>query len=331
MDTIQTQSEGHSAIACPIFGQQGKCVAALYGFRSLNRRNNRQGIRPLEACFVELAGQSISTALARLESDAESAKARVLLEQAFSPQVAQKLQQNPQILEGQTRDVTVMFCDLREFTSIAERVGAKVTYEFLTDVMDRFSRIIREYEGVIIDFYGDGVSAFWNAPISIPNHVELACRCGLAIQDSLQDLEVKWQPRLLHEIRVGIGIHTGQANVGNSGSRMRLKYGPRGNTVNLASRLESATAHSGANILISDQVLRQLPERFIARRIWQIAIGGNDPSHPFVLSCWETQLPNERRGSLTVTSLPWISLKGGNFTSASPCCPKYYWTTTRIE
>lgn len=274
MDSTNFEQSGHSIVVCPIFDSNEKCTAVLYGFRSLNRRNNRQGIRPLEACFVELAAQSISTAMARLESDAEAAKTRVLLEQAFSPQVAQKLQQNPRILEGQTREVSVMFCDLREFTKIAERVGAKVTYEFLTDVMDCFSQIVSEHEGVIIDFYGDGLSAFWNAPISMPNHAEMACQCALAILDSIEEIESKWEYRLLWKMRVGIGVHTGPAQVGNSGSRTRLKYGPRGNTVNLASRLEEATKSSGAKILISGETLSQLPENFLARRVCKAKLAG---------------------------------------------------------
>lgn len=274
MDSTKFEQTGHSVVVCPIFDSHEQCTAILYGFRSLNRRNNRQGVRSLEACFVELAAQSISTAMARLESDAEAAKTRVLLEQAFSPQVAQKLQQNPRILEGQTREVSVMFCDLREFTKIAERVGAKVTYEFLTDVMDRFSELVREHEGVIIDFYGDGLSAFWNAPISMPDHAERACRCALAIADSIEEIESKWEYRLLWKMRVGVGVHTGPAQVGNSGSRTRLKYGPRGNTVNLASRLEEATKFSGAKILISGETLKQLPENFLARRVCSAKLPG---------------------------------------------------------
>ncbi len=274
MDPLKLSQDGHSVIVCPIFDSQKQCSAILYGFRSLNRRNNRQGIRPLEACFIELTAQSISSAMSRLESDAKAAKTKVLLEQAFSPQVARKLQQNPRILQGQTREVSVLFCDLRGFTKISERVGAKITYEFLTDVMDRFSELIQEHEGVIIDFYGDGVSAFWNAPITVLNHAESACRCALAIAKSIGDIEKKWQSRLLHEIRVGIGVHTGLAQVGNSGSRTRLKYGPRGNTVNLASRLEGATKQSGAQILLSGETLKRLPENFIARRVCNAQLAG---------------------------------------------------------
>lgn len=274
MDSQEFKQEGHSVIVCPIFDPQKKCSAVLYGFRSLNRRNFRQGIRHLEACFVELTARSISAAMARLESDAEAAKTRVLLEQAFSPQVARKLQQNPRILEGQTREVSVLFCDLRGFTNISERVGAKITYEFLTDVMDRFCQLIRDHDGVIIDFYGDGLSAFWNAPVSIPNHAESACRCALAIEKSIKAIELKWQSRLLHEIRIGIGVHTGLAQVGNSGSRTRLKYGPRGNTVNLASRLECATKQTGAQILVSKETLQRLPDNFIARRVCNAQLPG---------------------------------------------------------
>lgn len=274
MDSLKCELDGHSAIVCPIMGTEGECVAALYGFRSLNRRNNRLGIRPLEACFVELVAQSIATGMARLESDAKAARVKVLLEQAFSPQVAQKLQQNPRILEGQTRQVTVMFCDLRDFTRISDRIGVKVTYEFLADVMDCFTEIISQHDGVVIDFYGDGLSAFWNAPIAVANHAELAARCALEIREAVREIETKWQPRLLSRVQVGIGIHTGEAQVGNSGSRTRLKYGPRGTTVNIASRLECATKLSGAQILVSPATLAELPQSFATRRICQAQLPG---------------------------------------------------------
>lgn len=274
MDSVKYSCGGHSVIACPIFDARGVCISVLYGFRSLNRRNNRQGIRPLEACFIQLIAQSLSTAMARLESDANAAKARVLLEQAFSPRVARKLQQNPEILQGQTREVSVLFCDLRGFTSISERVGAKVTYEFLTDVMDRFSELITQHEGVIIDFYGDGLSAFWNAPIAVPNHAESACLCALAIKQCMEEITKKWRPRLLAELRVGIGIHSGSAQVGNSGSRTRLKYGPRGNTVNLASRIEAATKSSGTDILISEETRSRLPASYLARKVCLSQLAG---------------------------------------------------------
>lgn len=274
LDNADYGREGHSIIVCPIFDVKHQCIAALYGFRSLNRRNNRRGIRPLEACFVEVITQSLSTGLARLESDANAAKARVLLEQAFSPQVATKLQQNPRILEGQDREVTVLFCDLRGFSTISERIGPKRTHEFLADVMDSFSDAITKHDGVIIDFYGDGLSAFWNAPIDIPEHAQAACRCAKQITECMKPIEERWAYLLQSPIRVGVGVHTGPAQVGNSGSRTRLKYGPRGNTVNLAARLESATKQTGASVLITDETYSKLSDKMVVRRVCRAQLAG---------------------------------------------------------
>ena len=264
----------HSIIICPIVKPDQTCTSVLYCFRSQHRRNNRIGIRPLETCFIELIAQNVSTALARIESDARAAETRVLLEQAFSPQVAQTLQQDPTILEGQNREITALFCDLRNFSTISERVGPKTTYELLTDVMDYFCEIISKHNGVIIDFYGDGVSAFWNAPLDTPNHPQIACQCAMEIAAIMPVLEHKWAAKLGSQLRVGIGVHTGMAQVGNSGSKTRLKYGPQGNSVNLTARLESATKHLGTTILISEATRRRLPEEYCLRRVCNTQLSG---------------------------------------------------------
>ena len=197
----------------------------------------------------------MEAAMTRLQSEADAARTRVLLEQAFSPKVARQLETNPDILEGRDREVSVLFADLREFTSISERVGTRLTYELLTAVMDQFCAIIARHHGVIIDFYGDGVSAFWNAPLDQKNHAELACRCALAMVDSLPELNRAWQSRCGRPIEIGVGVDTGNALVGNAGCSDRLKYGPRGNCVNIASRLENATKQLGIPVLISESSL----------------------------------------------------------------------------
>lgn len=267
-------SSQHSVIICPIAEPGQPCTTVLYGFRSQHRRNNRIGIRPLEACFIELIAQNVSIALTRIESDAKAAQNRVLLEQAFSPQVARTLQQDPTILEGQNREITAMFCDLRNFSTISERVGPKVTYEMLTDVMDYFCEIVSKHNGVIIDFYGDGLSVFWNAPLDIPDHPQVACQCAMEIEAIMPVLEHKWAARIGSQLRVGIGIHTGIAQVGNSGSKTRFKYGPQGNTVNLTARLESATKHLGTTILISQATRNRLPKEYCLRRVCIAQLAG---------------------------------------------------------
>jgi adenylate cyclase len=278
------ENDLHSAIVCPIQGADGEVVAAIYGFRSLHRRNNRCGIRSLEAQFVQVVADAISAGMIRLRSEAKAAKSLVLLEQVFAPEVVKKLQAHPEFLEGQQREVSVLFADLRGFTEISESLGTHDTYEFLSDVMDRFSKIITDLGGVIIDYYGDGVSAFWNAPIDQPQHPILACKAGMNILKCLSGINDVWQDRLGKEIKVGIGIHTGEARVGNSGSRSRIKYGPRGATVNIASRLENATKQIGSPMLVSGDTINAIEEPICCRRIISKKLKGfSEPTQIFEL------------------------------------------------
>ncbi len=152
----------------------------------------------------------------------------------------------------------MLFADLREFTPLCERLGSETTFELLGEIMDRLSDAVVRYSGSIIDYYGDGLSAFWNAPVDQADHASLACHAALAMQNEMCQLNSSWRHRLGRPIRLGIGIHTGPAQVGNAGSRFRLKYGPRGSTVNLASRIEQANKELAVPILISAETASQV-------------------------------------------------------------------------
>lgn len=267
-------TDTHTAVVCPVFDDENKVLAVVYGFRTRHSTNNRIGARALEVQFVQLIAGSIAAAMTRLEKEAEASRTRVLLEQAFSPKVARQLEIDPKILQGVTRDVTVLFADLRDFTAISEAAGPKITYQMLTDVMDCFSEIIAEHDGVVIDFYGDGISAFWNAPIDQPQHTLLAVKAAHEILAALPDLNSIWGHRLSRRLRVGIGVHCGPAQVGNSGSRSRLKYGPQGSTVNIASRLESATKGIGLPLIVSESVADKVTQHYYGRRICQTRLSG---------------------------------------------------------
>lgn len=266
-------------IVCPIFGSDNSVVGVMYGFRNQHRTNNRRGIRLLEMKFIQLIASSISTALVRIDRESEAARNRVLLEQAFSPKVAQQLSSGQELLAGRNQEVTVLFADLRGFTSISEQVGTELTYTILTEVMDALSSVIAEEDGVIIDFYGDGLSAFWNAPLPQERHQQMACRAARKIVSALEPISRRWQPTTGQPLRVGVGIHCGTAQVGNSGSSSRLKFGPQGPTVNLTSRLENATKDVGVSIALSgamvDAIEQSGSHEFLFRRICQTRLAGS--------------------------------------------------------
>jgi adenylate cyclase len=259
---------------CPVFDQHHEVAAVVYGFRNQNPNNKRRGIRPLEVQFVQLVTDAISTGLVRIEKETELARKRVLLRQAFAPEVARQLENDPRILDARDREVTVLFADLRGFSSISERHGAKKTYQLLTDVMNRFDQIITDHQGVVLDFFGDGISAFWNAPVALPDHPLFACQAAMEISRSMTELNEIWAVELGQRLRIGVGIHTGTAQVGNAGSQYRLKYGPQGNTVNIASRLEHAAKKLGIEIAISGEMATRVAVEFETPRICVAQLAG---------------------------------------------------------
>ena len=209
-----------------------------------------------------------------MEAEASAARSRALLDQTFSPTVARKLENDPGFLEGRMTEVTVMFVDLRGFSSISEAIGPKMTYELLTDIMDCFSAIVSDHDGVVIDFFGDGLAAFWNAPIEQPEHPLFAGLCAIEMLESLTELNERWEEPLGRSLDVGIGVHTGMAQVGNSGSRSRLKYGPQGNTVNVASRIEGMTREIGCPMIVSATTAERISAAIPVRRIGKSQLKG---------------------------------------------------------
>jgi adenylate cyclase len=290
-DALDQQELTHSlagveaVVASPIFDQHDALVGVVYGVRDLrSSQTRRRGIQPLEAQIVQLLAGAVSAGLARLEHEREAAQTRVQFEQFFSSELALALESNPALLKGQEREITVLFCDLRGFSRMSERAGAQQTYALLGDVMDRFTIRIMEFGGVVIDYYGDGLAAMWNAPTDDPDHVQRAAQAALAMLRELPAINQAWSTALGGPIAIGIGVNTGMAQVGNAGSRRRLKYGPRGHTVNLASRIEGATKLLRVPCLVSQFAEQQLPENFFRRRICRARLTGmTEPIHLYEL------------------------------------------------
>ncbi|MEM7314832.1 MAG: adenylate/guanylate cyclase domain-containing protein [Planctomycetota bacterium] len=276
-DSQQSQEQLHlhdSTIASPIFDAADNVVGILYASRSVRSGKSRRGIRPLEALWTQLVAESITSGLIRENVEADAARTRVMLEQTFSSDVAKELMDNPAVLDGCEREVTVLFVDLRGFASLSEDLGPRNTYKLLSDLLEQLTECVMEEGGVIIDYYGDGLAAMWNAPKRQPDHAMRACRAAKAMENGLGTVSDKWMKRSGEQLRIGVGINTGITQVGNAGSRRRLKYGPRGSAVNIASRLETATKRVKAGILITDATRRQLPQEVMTRRVCRAALSG---------------------------------------------------------
>lgn len=264
----------HWVVAAPVFGHDEEVVAVLYGARFENIYNHRHGIRPLEAHFVRMVADSVSSAMKRLHAEAEAARSQVLLEQTFPPKVVDILKRDLKLLQSRECEVTVLFTDLRNFSGLSESIGPQTTHQLLGDLFDQMTRIVEEHMGVVIDFYGDGLAAFWNAPVTQSNHPLLACQAALQMQQQMEPFNQQWSDLVGQPLNIGIGIHTGMAQVGNSGCHRKLKYGPRGTTVNLASRLEAATKYYRLPILVSGQTACRVDEQMMLLRLCQTQVPG---------------------------------------------------------
>ena len=275
--------EYESMVASPVLGADGSVEGVLYAVRSFMGNNLRRCIRPLEALWVQLVAESITGALIRREAEANATRTRILFEQAFSSKVVRKLLDDPTILQGRDQEISVLFADVRGFTEMSERLGARETYRFLSELLEQLTDCVSHQGGTVIDYYGDGLAAMWNAPTPQPDHALRACRAGLQMLESVTKVSQRWK-KLVGNVNIGIGINTGTAQVGNAGTQRRVKYGPRGNTVNVASRVESATKLLGASILITPSTREQLSEDVVAPRIGQVQLRGiREPMELFQL------------------------------------------------
>jgi adenylate cyclase len=266
-----SKSETEPAIVVsPLRNTAGELVGAVYGYRSVRAGNARRTIRYLEAHMIELLAGAVSEGIARIEREAETDRRRALLEQV----AAASQQQTTREMGTEEREVTLLFADLRNSTALSASLEANETYELLSQVMECLTAAVIDHDGLIIDYYGDGLAAMWNAPADQTDHAELACRAALRMLQTLPDVSSDWSNVLPQELQLGIGIHTGLAHVGNTGARRRTKYGPRGTNVNLTSRLEAATKQLELPLVLTAETARRLSGRFVAHRVCRALLPG---------------------------------------------------------
>ncbi|MFM7083804.1 MAG: CHASE2 domain-containing protein [Hyphomicrobium sp.] len=203
----------------------------------------------LSILIVYLGGSFLSY----LRAEREKAQIRAAFGYYVSPSVVRELTRNPEKLKlgGETRDVSLLFADIRNFSSLSEGMEAESLLQFINKIFSPIAENILNFEGTIDKFMGDAVMAFWNAPLFSPQHAAQACRAALAMQKTLGDLNAQ-APSPTQKISLGIGINTGACVVGNVGSPQRFDYSVLGDVVNSASRLEEMTKNFGVPILISE-------------------------------------------------------------------------------
>jgi adenylate cyclase len=138
--------------------------------------------------------------------------------------------------------------------------------------MGVLSDCVIEHDGVLVDYIGDELFAMWGAPVEQSGHETLACRAALDMIEQLSVLNRKWGDELGEPMGIGVGINSGVARVGNMGSQRKFKYGPLGNTVNLASRVQGATKYAKSSVLITGATAAQLDAEFATRRLCRVRV-----------------------------------------------------------
>jgi adenylate cyclase len=269
--------QGIEAVAAsPIFDSADQVVGAVYGCRSRITIHAGLGIGALEAQVMQLLASVVGVGLARQEQEARALRRLVQLEQFFPGDMAREMEQNPHVLDGQEREVSVLFSDIRGFSRMAERLGPMDTFRLASDVMERLTTRVQETGGIVVHYAGDGLMALWNAPKDVPDHAARACRAALAMLADQPALDADWQERLGGPVRLGIGLNSGLALCGNTGSKHKFHYGALGHAVNVASRVEGATKQLGIPIIITGSAHAQLGDRFATRRLCRVRLVGID-------------------------------------------------------
>jgi len=209
----------------------------------------------------------------------EGLKERDLIQQTFGRYVdnsiAEELMSKPEALRlgGEKRTVTIMMTDLRNFTTVAEKLKPEEVIRILNRYFSRMISVVQRYEGIIVDFYGDSMLVFFNGlHADVKERAADAVKCALEMQREQEDFTDRVVDEGLPELKMGIGIHTGEVIVGNIGAETRAKYGIVGSDVNLTDRIQSTAG--GGQTIVSEETYRLLGDRLKVSRDFRVCLKG---------------------------------------------------------
>jgi adenylate cyclase len=233
----------------------------------------------LETLTTTLAAFGVSLSILGYKYFTEE-KDRAFVKGAFekyvSPDVVSSILQDPKKLNlgGQKKTLSVMFSDIRGFTTISERMGAAELAKFMNDYLSPMTDIVLKHRGTIDKYMGDAIMAIFGAPIEYDNHAEKAADAALEMMSKLEELKANWKALGLPAVDIGIGINTGEMSVGNMGSTRIFSYTVMGDSVNLGSRLEGINKEYGTHIIVSEFTRAVLGPDFICRQLDRVKVKG---------------------------------------------------------
>jgi adenylate cyclase len=217
---------------------------------------------PLAPIVMGTITHFAATSFRFLVTDRERRAIRRAFGQYLSPSLLYRIEhtRNALRLGGDDRVLTVLFVDVRNFTEISERLPPTAVVRFLNTLLDALSRHVTANEGTLDKFIGDSIMAFWNAPVDVADHPGKAVRAALAMRETLARLNESdaFGFGAGQQVRIGIGIHTGVACVGNMGAESRFNYSAVGDAVNIAARIETACKTVNFDILVSGETVQSL-------------------------------------------------------------------------
>jgi len=222
-----------------------------------------------------VANVSLVALYRALVEEKEKRKVRGAFQQYLSPEVIRRLLQNPELVRPRKTEISIMFSDIRGFTTISEQLDAQELAQLLNEYLTDMTRIVFEREGTLDKYIGDAVMAFWGAPFEEPGHAVKACHAALAMFERLAMLQQGWKANNRPYIDIGVGLNTGTASVGNMGSELRYGYTALGDAVNLASRIEGLNKEYGTHILATEFTVAESRDAgFVFRALDLIRVKG---------------------------------------------------------
>ncbi len=200
-----------------------------------------------------------------------------LFGQYVPPELVDEMAKDPGAysLAGESRQMTVLFSDVRGFTTISEGLDPAQLTQLMNEFLTPMTHVIHQHRGTIDKYMGDAIMAFWGAPVHDPQHARHALLAGIEMLTKLEALQEHFKAKGWPPIRIGVGLNTGEMTVGNMGSEFRLAYTVMGDAVNLGSRLEGLTKEYGVQIMVSEFTRAAVPD-FVYRELDRVRVKGKD-------------------------------------------------------
>jgi adenylate cyclase len=217
------------------------------------------------------------TSVRMVREESEKRKLRKTFSQYLSPGVIELIEKDPEKYirtGGEMKELTILFSDIRGFTTISEKLTPDELVQLLNEYFGQMTEIVFATNGTLDKYIGDAIMAFWGSPYPQEDHAFRSCSCALQMVSGLAKLNEKLKSSGRPPIGIGIGLNTGQVNVGNMGSTRRLSWTVMGDNVNLASRLEGITKQYHVQLIISEATYRHVSSQFVCRELDKIRVKG---------------------------------------------------------